>query len=140
MRSLIFLLFASAISTFGQSSADLVISQIFGGGGNPGAPFRKDFIELFNRGKNAVNVSGWSVQYASSTETDWQVTPISGLVAPGRYFLIQQAIAANTAASALPDPDATGSIAMSATAANLALVRNSTPVTGATPSDAVAIR
>jgi len=27
---------------------DLVISQVYGGGGNSGAPFRNDFIEIFN--------------------------------------------------------------------------------------------
>ena len=31
----------------------LVISQIFGGGGNSGAPFRNDFIEIFNNGNFA---------------------------------------------------------------------------------------
>ena len=36
-----------------------------------GATYRNDFIELFNRGTNPVNVTGWSVQYASASGT-WQ--------------------------------------------------------------------
>ena len=46
-----------------------MISQVYGGGGNTGAPFQNDFIEVFNRGSTNVNLSGWSVQYASATGT-----------------------------------------------------------------------
>jgi hypothetical protein len=111
-----------------------VISQIYGGGGNAGAPFRNDFVELFNRGKSPVNVSGWSIQYSSAAGTDWQVTPIQGVVAPGHYYLVEEAVGANTAATVLPEPDATGVIPMSATAGKLALLRNSSPLNGATPA------
>ena len=51
-----------------------MISQVFGGGGNSGAPFRNDFIEIFNAGNSTVNLSGWSVQYASATASTWSVT------------------------------------------------------------------
>jgi predicted extracellular nuclease len=103
-RAALFLL--SAACVFAQASSDLVISQVYGGGGNAGAPLRNDFIELFNRGAVPVSVAGWSVQYSSAMGSDWQVTPLAGTVQPGRYYLIQQAAGANTAAPALPDPDA----------------------------------
>ena len=48
------------------SSADIVISQVYGGGGNTGAPYANDFVELYNRGAGTVSVAGWSVQYAAS--------------------------------------------------------------------------
>ena len=48
-------------------SADVVISEVYGGGGNTGATFTNDFIELYNRGSTTVDVSEWSVQYGSST-------------------------------------------------------------------------
>src|ERR1019366_7627129 len=48
-------------------SADIVISQVYGGGGNSSAQYQNDFIELFNRGTSAVSITGWSVQYASAT-------------------------------------------------------------------------
>src|SRR5438105_1294393 len=41
-------------------STSLVISQVYGGGGNTGAPWRNDFIELFNPTTNGVDISGWS--------------------------------------------------------------------------------
>jgi hypothetical protein len=51
---------------------------VYGGGGNAGSTYKNDFIELFNRGTSPVNVSGWSVQYASTAGTTWQVTNLSG--------------------------------------------------------------
>src|SRR5687768_9612869 len=63
-------------------SATIVISQVYGGGGNAGSTFRNDFIELFNLGSTTINVTGWSVQYASSTGTSWQKTDLSGSIAP----------------------------------------------------------
>lgn len=55
-------------------SPDIVISQVYGGGGNLNATYTNDFIELYNRGAAAVDVTGWSVQYTSagggSTDTD----------------------------------------------------------------------
>ena len=38
----------------------IVISQVYGGGGNTGATYKNDFIELFNAGGESVNITGWS--------------------------------------------------------------------------------
>lgn len=115
-------------------SGNIVISQVYGGGGNSGAPLKNDFIELFNRGNNAVDVTGWSVQYASATGSSWQVTALSGSLPPGGYFLVQQAGGANGAD--LPTPDATGSITMSSSNGKVALVSNTTPLSGTCPASA----
>ena len=61
----------------------IVISQVYGGGGNTGATYKNDFIELFNAGGESVNITGWSVQYASAAGTTWAVTPITGIIQPG---------------------------------------------------------
>jgi hypothetical protein len=117
-------------------SADIVISQVYGGGGNTGAPaatYRNDFIELFNRGSLAVNVTGWSVQYASSAGSTWQVTTLTGWIRPGRYYLVQEAQGAGGTTN-LPTPHAAGTIAMSATAGKVALSNVSTQLTGTCPS------
>lgn len=47
-------------------SATLVINEVYGGGGNAGATFTHDFIEVKNIGSTTVDVSQYSVQYASS--------------------------------------------------------------------------
>ena len=119
---------ASAVST------SIVISQVYGGGGNGGSTYKNDFIELFNRGSVAASVNGWSVQYASSAGTTWQVTNLTNVtIQPGQYYLVQEAQGAGGTTN-LPTPDVTGTIAMSATAAKVALVNTTTALTGACPS------
>jgi uncharacterized protein len=114
------------------SSSGIVISQIYGGGGNAGATFKNDFIEIFNADGVTVNLNGWSVQYASAAGTTWQVTPLSGSLAPGQYFLVQEAQGAGGTTN-LPAPNATGNIAMSATAGKVALVSSTVALSGGCP-------
>lgn len=118
---------------------DVVISQVYGGGGNSGATFTNDFVELFNRGTTTVTLTGWSVQYTSATGSGtWQVTPLSGSIAPGRYHLVQQAAGSGGTAS-LPSPDTTGTIAMGAASGKVALLTSTAAVTGACPAGAALV-
>lgn len=116
------------------AQAQVVISQVYGGGGNSGAPVRSDYIELHNNSAATVSVDGWSVQYASATGTSWQRTDLTGSIPAGGYYLIKQADGANTAAPALPTPDATGTIPMAGAAGKVALVDNAIPLAGACPT------
>ncbi len=119
-----------------QSQSQVVISQIYGGGGNAGATYTNDFIELFNRGTVAVSLNGWSVQYASAAGTSWQVTNISNFtLQPGQYYLIQEA-AGSGGTTPLPTPDDVGTIAVSGTAGKVALVNAITALAGACPATA----
>jgi len=125
------------------SSNAVVISQFYGGGGNTGAQFHNDYVELHNRSSQPVTLDGWSIQYNSAAGTfPWLVTPLptgaSALtIAPGGYLLIQEA-AGTGAGAALPTPDfaPTGPavINMAATNGRLALVNNSTAMTAACPT------
>ena len=121
-------------SAFAQ--ARVVISQVYGGGGNSGSTYKNDFVELFNSGDTAQDLTGWSVQYASSTGTTWQTTPLTGTLQPGHYYLVQEAQGAGGTTN-LPTPDATGTIPMSATAAKVALVSSTTALSGACPTTGV---
>ena len=113
--------------------SDVVISQVYGGGGNQGATLTHDFIELFNRGTSSIDVTGWSVQYVSAAGSGtWQVTPLTGTISPGHYYLIRQA-PGNGGTTALPAHDASGNIALGGTSGKVALQTNSTPITGACP-------
>ena len=87
------LLLAAALSLLAVpiasgASPDLVVSQVYAGGGNSGATYANDFVELFNRGSASVDLSGWSVQYATSSGTSWQVTALAGSLAPGHHYLV----------------------------------------------------
>jgi 2',3'-cyclic-nucleotide 2'-phosphodiesterase (5'-nucleotidase family) len=118
------------------SSSGVVISQVYGGGGNSGATLRNDFIELFNAGNAPVSVSGWSVQYSSATGAAWQVTALPALtLQAGQYLLVQEAQGA-AGTQSLPTPDATGTIAMSGTTGKVALVRSTAALSVAAPSAA----
>src|SRR5258706_2380113 len=96
-----------------DDTAKLVISQVYGGGDNSGAPFRNDFVEIYNHGTATVDfaVTPYSIQYASigSNFGVSKTNLVSGNLAPGRYFLIQESVG-TTNGVALPAPDAAGTI------------------------------
>ncbi len=119
---------ALSVSGVALSAGNVVISQVYGGGGNTGATLKNDFIELFNRSGTAVNVTGWSLQYGSAANALSQKTTLTGTIQPGQYFLVQQAMGAGGTVN-LPTPDVTGTIPMSGTAGKVALVRNDTQLT-----------
>src|SRR5262249_25514347 len=99
---------AAALAT-ADAGANVVISQVYGGGNNASATYQNDFIELFNNGTSAVSLNGWSVQYASSTGTSWTNTTALPNVnlQPGQYFLIQES-GGTTNGAPLPTPDVPG--------------------------------
>jgi len=128
----------SANISFGQAS-HLVISQVYGGGGNTGAYWKQDFVELYNGTADTIFLTGWSVQYASATGTSWtNKTILSGYVAPGRYFLIQEAAGANNLAMDLPSPDLIDltPLTMAGANAKIALCSDTNSLTGACPTGA----
>lgn len=115
------------------AASDVVISQIYGGGGNSGSFYKNDYVELYNRGTAAADLTGWSVQYASAAGTSWQAAAISGSIEPGKYYLIQ--LGAGTGGTAnLPTPDATGSLALGGTSGKIVLSNAPTALTGACPT------
>lgn len=134
-RTLLFVVLAALLllpSAAVASTSGVLVSQVYGGGGNSGATFRNDFVELFNAGSSSADLSGWTVQYATSAGTSWQATPLTGSIGPGQYFLVQLA-SGGTVGAALPLPDATGTSNLAATSGKIALVRSSTALTcGAT--------
>ncbi|MGH7533208.1 MAG: DNA/RNA non-specific endonuclease [Gemmatimonadales bacterium] len=123
-------------ATTAAIAPSVVISQIYGGGGNSGATFTTDYIELHTTGGAAVSVEGWSVQYASSAGTSWQVTPLAGSIPAGGYFLVQEAKGAG-GTTALPTPEVIGTIAMSATAGKVAVLAGTGALSGTCPAGPV---
>ncbi|HEY7631202.1 MAG TPA: lamin tail domain-containing protein [Thermoleophilaceae bacterium] len=126
-------LIAAALSIALPASAapsdTLVINEVYGGGGNSGAKYTNDFIELKNRSSSAVSVDGWSVQYHSSgTSGAWQTTPLSGSIPAGGIYLVAEAVGSG-GTDPLPPTQASGSIAMSATAGTVALVHDTALLT-----------
>jgi uncharacterized protein (TIGR03437 family) len=113
--------------------ANLVLSQVYGGGGNTGALFTNDFVEIFNRGATTISFAAtpYSVQYAGATASfgSSKVDLTSGTMAPGQYFLVRLS-SGGANGSPLPTPDATGGINMASAAGKVALAYGTSPLTG----------
>lgn len=127
------LLVLCSLFSFSQSTT-LVISQIYGGGGNTGATYNADFVELHNISNASVSLAGFSIQYGAATVTTaWSgVYALPSVAVPaGGYYLIQMS-AAGTSGAALPSPNTTATtpINMSGNAGRVALVNGTTALVG----------
>jgi Lamin Tail Domain len=126
------LLCASSAARAGGGSPSLVVAQLYASGGNSGATYANDYVELFNRGTSSVDLTGWTVQYASAASTSWSATALAGTVAPGHAYLVQLA-SGGASGSALPAADATGTTNLAATGGKVAVVDDTSPLScGAT--------
>lgn len=132
LLSTLVLLFTT-VSAFGQ--AGLLISQIYGGGGNSNASFSADFVEIYNPTSSPISTAGLSIQYASAAGNFTQAIRLTtATIQPGHYFLVQTtAPAASPVGAGLPTPDTSGSSPnMSATVGKVALVNGTAALTGDT--------
>ena len=119
-----------------SANPQVVINEVYGGGGNSGATYKNDFIELYNNSSTAVNLTGWSVQYASSAGTTWQVTNLSGSI-PANDTLFsagnpREPVALRICLRLMPPVR----IAMAAGAGKVILCNVTTAQTGANPTGA----
>lgn len=91
--------------------SNAVISEVYGGGGNKGAAFTKDFIELYNPTSADLDLTGWSVEYLSASGNSGGKHELSGSLPAGGYFLIQEG--GGDTGEPLPAPDAEGNLNLS---------------------------
>ena len=139
MRRALLLVVASLVSSLTLASSSLaasptlVISEVYAAGGNAGALYVNDYVELFNRGGATVDVGSWSVQYATAAGNTWSVTPLTGTIAPGRHLLVQLG-PTGTVGGPLPTPDVTGTTNLAASGGKIALVHDTAAILcGASP-------
>lgn len=68
----------------------VIFTEIFPGNPSPNAS--QEFIELYNNTASDIDLTGWHVQYASATKTDWtspsRNVTLSGTLQAGKYYLI----------------------------------------------------
>ncbi len=106
--AVVLVLSPASIQAQTPAPGDIVISQIYGGGGSPGSTYQNNFIELFNRSNVPIDISGWPLHFASATgsfNTSVAFTSSRGLSIPsGRYLLIQLGPSSSNGAP-LPFPD-----------------------------------
>lgn len=101
----------------------VVISEIYGGGGNSGATYKNDFIELYNPTDTDISLKGWKIQYAAKSGSfgSQNNTELTGVIKSNGYFLIQES-RGNVGSDELPTPDIAGNIAISATDCKVRLI------------------
>lgn len=128
------------VCLLGQGAIHVVISEVYGGGGNSGSTYTHDFVELYNPTSSPVVMTDWSLQYQSATSTapSSQKVVFSGTIQPKRYFLVQLA-QGTRGITPLPTPDASPSnpLTLGSRAGKVALVRDTTTITN--PTDAMVV-
>ena len=126
-----------AVVTPAQAATDasqVVISEVYGGGGSASSAWQRDYVELYNPTSQPIDLGGTSVQYRSSggSANPAGVTALTGSVPAKGFYLVAES--AGSAGQPLPTPDASGGIAMSGTAGTVFLASQptalSSPPTG----------
>lgn len=113
-----------------MTALHVVISEVYGAGGNAGSYYKNDYIELYNPTTKDVDLTGWSVQYASKAGTGFKSYALSGAIKAGKYYLIQCGGEKNGTAY-LESPDHTSSsISMGGGSGVVALSSSTAIITG----------
>ncbi|HVV81990.1 MAG TPA: Ig-like domain-containing protein [Kofleriaceae bacterium] len=117
----------------------LVISQVYGGGGNASGAYRNDFVELRNASSAVVSTNGLFLQLNSAGGTGaWTVQALPNLnVQPGGYVLIQEAAGTDLTEPALPAPDVVGNFTIGASSGKMAITNSNVALSGSTITAAV---
>ena len=108
-------------------STSVVISEVYGGGGNAGAPYDHDFVELYNKTGVGIDLNGYSVQYNPAMGGgNYNTVPLGNVTIPANGFLLVQFGTTGITGAALPTPDVISALDLSATGGRVALVNNVT--------------
>ncbi|MDF2552716.1 MAG: C-terminal target protein [Chryseobacterium sp.] len=142
--------FIGLVSIAAFFNAQIVINEVYTGGGILGAAITNDFIELKNIGTSAASLNGATIQYASSTGAFTQYNTLPNIsLAPGQTYLIQQGsdglgglinlVNPNLIVNVLLNFDGSPSVGvgvgLALTSGKIALASNATQVTGPTSAN-----
>ena len=143
----------SIVAVAAFANAQIVINEVYGGGGAATSVFKNDFVELTNIGTTTVSLNGGSLQYASAGGTFNSYAALPNItLSPGQKYLIEMVPSSpNTAGANLPTADFqvtsnisfsngnsySGGFNMAAGAGKVALANNTTQVSGPTASNVV---
>ncbi len=140
------------VSAVAFSNAQIVINEIYTGGGILGATLTHDFIELKNIGSSTATLNGATIQYGpvSGSFTQYHTLPNISIPA-GQTYLIQEGsdgggiinlLNPNLIVNAVLNFDGSGplvgvGIGLALTSGKVALASNATRVTGPTASNVI---
>ena len=113
------------------AGTDLVISEVFGAGGNNGALVNADFVELYNPTDAPIDLNGLSIHYrALAGASGGAPYALAGEVPAHGSWLIQMgAVGANGAALPTPDSVASPAFSMAGPGGQVYLLHGTTEIT-----------
>ena len=125
--------------TVTEKVSTVVISEVYGGGGNSGSLYRNDFVELYNNTDINIDISGWTVHYASAAGSFNNKTtlPDNSIILPYSYYLVKWAAGTSTEVPELPTADVEGSVFAGAKEFKVALTNNDTAPNSPTDTNVV---
>lgn len=100
----------------------ILITEVYGGGGNAGAPYNLDFIEIYNTTSAQIALTGWSLQYYTSTgSTPSKVIsfPENAVIKAYSHYLVS--LTGGSVGLDLPGIDLQETAVLSSTSAKVAL-------------------
>src|SRR4051812_45495812 len=118
----------------------VVISEVYGAGGNSGAVRNADYVELYNPTSAPISVAGDYIHYRSAGGT-FSVAPaaLSGSVPAHGHYLIQMGVSGANG-TALPTPDAGPfTFQMAATGGQVFLLDSSAAIPATTTGNMVGV-
>ena len=114
---------------YSQVADHPVIAEIYGGGGNSGSYYKYDYIILYNPTSQNIDISNWSIQYASASSASWNATNLEGTIYAGSYYLIQQRGGTKGGEELPAVPNVVGNTSLATTSGKVALVSQQTELT-----------
>ena len=129
-------LVATSLATIAPAAANpagtgLVISEVYGAGGNSGAVYNADFVEIHNPTAAPIDLSGTYVAYRSATGGFGGSLALRGILpADGRYLVRMSGTGGGGVALPTPDRIASPAIAMASAGGQVFLQETAAPFVG----------
>lgn len=119
-----------AITVSSQSLSDvLFISEVYGGGGNTGAIYSHDYIEIYNHSDSSMDLTGKSIQQASQASASWNSYALTGEIAAKSFYLIKLASENVAIGEEIPQGDINGNVNIAVGSFKVALVNSTGKLT-----------
>lgn len=118
-----------------QENTGLMIYEVYGGGGNTGAIYTNDYVVLYNGTSFNIDLSSYSLQYASASKSFTNINSLTGTIKAGSYYVAR--LGGGSAGSPLPRVDFTGLLNLSSTDGKVALALGDDGITGPTDKNVV---
>ncbi len=117
-------------------TSPVIFTQVYGGGGNSGATYKSDFVELYNTTNSDINIGNWNLYYIAASSSSTSVKyefPANTIIKAGKFFILKCADGTGAQPAWNISFDGTSTLALGGTAGKLVLLNNNNAFTLSTP-------